>query len=155
MQFILLAPPERQLPLILEKVGKLIEKLPEVPYRAVVLNFNWHNTPEVNHMTEQMRQLFAGRTDGIFSRFTEPNARFGAYLSKDFGKFRMKLDVKPIQVEVDGRREDRIQFGFNFHHDLPTETVAHASLIELIGQWKSVRTEAVETIKAAGFREQP
>lgn len=153
MQFILLARPEQHATLIDEKVGKLIRKLPEVPYRAMGLNFNWQKTSEPNRAAEETRQLFAGRTDGIFSRFTEPDARFGAYLSKDFGPFRMKLDVKPVVVEVDEQKEDRIQFGFNFHHDLPPDCEAATALLDLLGRWNEVRTEAVETIKSAGFRE--
>lgn len=155
MQFIPLVPPDRHAALIEDKVGTVIRTLPEVPYRAIGLNFNWHKVLEANKVIDETRELFAGRTDGIFSRFTEPNARFGAYLSKDFGQFRMKLDVKPVNVEVDGRKEDRIQFGFNFHHDLPAEGNAPAALLGLIGQWNAVRTEAIEAIKAAGFQEQP
>ncbi|AWM40326.1 hypothetical protein GobsT_12020 [Gemmata obscuriglobus] len=154
MQFILLASPERHSVLIEEKVGTLIRKLPEVPYRAVGLNFNWHNALDANRLAEETRQLFAGRTDGIYSCFTEPNARFGAYLSKDFGPFRMKLDVKPILVEMEGVKGDRIQFAFNFHHDLPAERNAPDALFDLIGQWNAVRTETVKTIKTVGFREQ-
>lgn len=153
LHFIVLTPHDKQQAQIEDKLGKLIKKLPEIPYRAAGLNFNWHMIPEANRVAAETRQLFAGRSDGIFARFAEPDARFGAYLSKDFFSFRMKVDVKPVLVDVDGRMEDRVQFGFNFHQDLAANSDAPAAVLALLGQWDAVRTEATETIKSAGFRE--
>lgn len=152
LQFIPNVEVGRQKGLIEEKLGTLISKLPHVPYRAVGLNFNWHLTPDEGGITRVTREFFAGREDGIFAGFGDPNARFGAYLSKDFGPFRMKVDVKPISLELPGgEKEDRVQFGFNFHSDLPIGQDAAKEAVTRISQWDVVREEAVKTIKAAGY----
>lgn len=152
LQFIPNVAPDAQQMLVQAKLGAIINKLPHVPYRAVGLNFNWHMIPDDGDVPTVTRQLFAGRSDGVFERFSDPNARFGTYLSKDFGPFRMKVDIKPVNVEtMDGDKEDRIQFGFNFHAALPQDQDAAKAALDRLSHWNAVRDEATLTIQAAGF----
>ncbi|HEX4610531.1 MAG TPA: hypothetical protein VH092_20245 [Urbifossiella sp.] len=154
LQFLLNVPPEEQQQLIKDKLGTLVKSLPHVPYRAVGLNFHWHLTPDEGQVPAYTRELFCGKGGGIHARFTDPNARFGAYMSKDFGSFRLKLDMKPINVETEGQKEDRVQFGFNFHSDLPQGKEAAEAMIERFGHWNEVRKEAMETMRVAGFEDE-
>lgn len=154
VQFMLNVAPDEQQDLIAKKIGTLVKNLPHVPYWAVGLNFHWHLTPDKEQIPAITRELFCGKSEGIYARFNEPNAKFGAYLSKNFGSFRMKLDVKPILLEVESLKEERVHFGFNFHADLPRGAGAADAVIERLGHWNEVRDEAVETMRAAGYQEQ-
>jgi len=151
LQFVPTVEPASQQKLIEDKLGALVNKLPHIPYRAVGLNFNWHLIVDQEDVPAFTRKLFAGRDDGLYERFRDSNARFGAYFSKDFAAFRMKVDIKPTSVDVDGEQEDRIQFGFNFHSAFQQESDAVAEVLNRFGQWNSVREETMQTLKAAGF----
>ncbi|WP_088256547.1 hypothetical protein [Fimbriiglobus ruber] len=152
LQFIPNVLPERQQKLIEDKLGTLVGKLPHVPYRSVGLNFNWHLAVNDEEVPSVTRNLFAGKQDGIFERFSDPNARFGTYLSKDFGPFRMKVDIKPVSIELPGgEKVDRIQFGFNFHSDFLQDQEAAKEAARRFSEWDIVRNEAVQTLTAAGL----
>ncbi len=152
LQFIPTVEPSLQQKLIEDKLGVLIGKLPHIPYLAIGLNFNWHLVPEPGGMPAVTRDLFAVKESGFFERFHGPNARFGAYLSKDFGSFRMKVDIKPISVVLEnGGKEDRIQFGFTFHFDLPPGQESAKETMARLSEWDAVREETTLTLKAAGL----
>ena len=149
MQLIPNIEPSLQQRLITDKLGTIIERLPHVPYYAVGLNFNWILDPDGKNVPTLSRALFASRNDGIYSRFSEPNARFGAYLSKDFGLFRMKLDIKPHNVELpSGEPSERIVFSFNFHADIPKDTDSVEALRKMLSLWDAAREEVALTIEA-------
>lgn len=152
LQFVPVVPVERQEAIIRDKVGKLVRSLPHIPYRAVGLNFNWHLTPPDGTVSEVTRELFARCQDGIYTHFRDKNSRFGAYLSKDYGHFRLKLDVKPINLETEGQKEDRVQFTFNFHYDISACENAETDVCNRLDQWNDVREEALRTIRSAGYK---
>ncbi len=146
MQFVPVAPPEEQQKLLLEKVGTIIRELPHTPYRAVGLNFNWHLAPEDGDISRLTRELFCVADRPLYQRFGSSDARFGAYLSKDFAGFRLKLDIKPINTPLPGPPEHRLQFAFNFHCDLGEEP--SPLLLAQLGRWDEVRQEAQGVIEA-------
>ncbi|MEZ6142328.1 MAG: hypothetical protein R3B84_17350 [Zavarzinella sp.] len=156
LQLMLLKPeeysnPEQQSRMIEKILGVIICKLPEIPYVALGLNFNWHLQLKAEDIPAQSRMWFGKQSQGIFKRFDSSDAKFGAYLSKDIGRFRMKLSALPIIVS--SLREERFQFSFNFHHDIAEIEGKPDLLASLIADWSSVRIEAIETIKLAAFRE--
>jgi hypothetical protein len=145
MQFVPAVPADQQQQLIVNKVGAIIRTLPETPYRALGLNFNWHFTPDDGDMPRLTRSLFCIPPDPLYRRFTAQDARFGAYLSKDFAGFRLTLSILPIQFPPNAD-EHRLQFAFNFNFDL-AEGESAAQIVDRLGHWNEVRQESEEIIE--------
>lgn len=131
---------------IAQKVGSIVNALPHTPYVAIGLNFVWHLKEESEGMRELTRRLFFKPGRPPFSLFDVPDARFGAYLSKDFDKLRLKLDIKPIVVkEADKAEEDRLIFTFNFNKDLTPENAVSA-IGESLLLWDAAKIEAKKIV---------
>lgn len=153
LQFAVSVPHEQQQSLVTEKLGQLVQAVPHVPYSALGLNFYWHLIPEGEEVGQLTRRLFEVPQGGVFARFSDMNARFGAYMSRDFGEFRMKLDIKPVRAtrRDTGVEEDQLQFGFNFHADLMPGDSAVPAILKCLSRWDEVRAEVTETIQTAGY----
>jgi hypothetical protein len=150
LQFVPAVPVEQQQQLVTERLGAIVQLLPHTPYRALGLNFSWHLTPPGGDVGGFTRQLFSRDDQPLYQHFSEDNAHFGAYLSKDVAGFRLRLDIKPILVPVDGGQENRIQFGFNFHRD-DVEGGA-LQVIEGLRHWDEVRQETEHIIDSVEAR---
>lgn len=101
---------------------KIVELLPEVPYSAVGCNTDWvHQSDDIKTLS---RRLFFNSQSSLFNEFNTDDARFGAYMSRDFKDARLKLTVKPSIVELNPllggemKRNHVIHFNFNFHKDV-------------------------------------
>jgi hypothetical protein len=118
-------------------ISKCVECLPHIPYSASGINFNFH--VPINNSGEDSisRQLFFKTESPIYKEFDTLDAKFGAYLSKDFNGCRLKLDIKPntIQVFNNPLKSYVLNFGFNFHLDLPKDNCAE-DLIKFLDSWK-------------------
>ena len=143
LQFVPAVVPEQEQDLLLDKLGAIVRELPHTPYTALGLNFNWQLTPEDGDMGRLTRELFTTPDRPLYQRFGGDNARFGAYLSKDFSSFRLKLDVKPVTVEEE-KPHHRLMFSFNFHSDVD----GPEQIVERLGHWNEVRQEAREILEA-------
>ena len=130
-QFVPRVVEEEQQELIVDKVGTVIRTLPHTPYKAVGLNFSWHIACEEGDVRRLSRALFFRPSSPLYHEFDVEDANFGAYLSKDIMDFRLKLDVKPVTLGVDGNNEKRLQLLFNYHADIPED----AQAAEMIGGW--------------------
>jgi hypothetical protein len=151
LQFVPLGPPDDHQRLIVEKIGMIVRTLPETPYRAVGLNFNWHLTPADGNIARLTRDLFYCRDRPLDRRFAADDANYGGYLSKNFAGFRFKLDIKPILVPLVTGPENRLQFFFNFHCDLGEE--AAAEIQQRLLHWDEVRREAEQVIDSVEARQ--
>ncbi len=124
----------------LEKIRLIVKYLPETPYSAVGINFSWAFSPESTTVSQFTRKAFANPQNSFFEYFfSDPNSRYGTYVSKDFELFRMKVDVKPVKNVASA--EEAIVIGINFHYDVAgSEKVSEVlSAIEL---WSKVNEEA-------------
>lgn len=145
MQFVPAVVPEQEQDLLIDKVGTIVRELPHTPYSALGLNFNWHLSPSDGDIGRLTRELFTTPDRPLYRRFGGGDARFGAYLSKDFGNFRLKLDVKPVHGTIDGKTDYRLLFAFNFHSDIRDGA---EQIVERLGHWNEVRQEAKEILEA-------
>jgi len=104
---------------------RFVDRLSEVPYRAVGLNFVWFASEEGVSINELSKRLFYSDGINLFSDFEGNNAKFGVYASKDFRGSRLRLDIKPATTEDphDKSVRDVVQLAFNFHKDLTGEKV--------------------------------
>lgn len=113
-------------------LNPIIEKLQEVPYTAVGINFTWIIEDTEKKINQLSKEFFYIDESNIFNSFSSSDARFGSYMSKDFLNSRLKLDVKPINIkENNSIKKEFIQFAFNFHIDLSVENCAQELLISL------------------------
>jgi hypothetical protein len=152
LQFIPAVPPAEEQALIVDKIGAIVGFLPHTPFKALGLNFAWHLVPREGDFIAFTRTLFASENRPLYRNFDTEDAQFGAYLSKNFLGFRLKLDVKPILVLLADRTENRLQFVFNFHADLgerPAEEIGQHLL-----RWNEVKAEAERIIESVEAREQ-
>jgi len=101
-----------------EKLIPILSALNETPFAAVGVNFQWHIDDKDRTIATVSKDLF-DKGVGIYSEFSTSDARYGAYMSKDFLNSRLKLDIKPvIERQESGLSREFIVSAFNFHKDL-------------------------------------
>jgi hypothetical protein len=150
LQFTPKVTPDRQAALVSEKVGAIVETLPHTPYTAIGLNFFWHIEPEDGNVPALTRRLFFVAEKPICEFFNTDDSRFGAYFSKDVLGCRLKLDVKPIMRETAQGKTECLQFGFNFHLDIPQGNGGAIRVIrDHIARWGEARDQASEIVGSA------
>ena len=128
--------------LLVDKVGTIARSLPHTPYRAIGLNFTWHLIPKADDIHSILRGLFFKEDGPLHREFDIENARYGAYMSKDAWGGRLKLDVKPITVDSDEEKMEKIQFAFNFNMDVVGKEDPVACIEQVLQQWNNVHDES-------------
>lgn len=125
-------------------LGRIVEKLPETPYRAVGFNFEWRLSVEDGQIEAASRKLFFSPSDLVHQTFDFDDARFGTYASKDSLGFRLKLTVAPsYEPTVAGNVRDVIAMRFNYHLGFGEAAADSVSLIrQQLSRWNEARSEA-------------
>jgi hypothetical protein len=147
LQLVPTVPVDEEQQIIVEKLGRIIEILPHVPYKALGLNFSWLFRPSDGDTARVTREMFFVQGRPLFKIFSEPDARFGGYLSKDYADFRLKLNVIPTLFQ-EGGDEHCVRFSFNFHRDV--EEDAAAEILRCLARWNEMRTEVGRIIQEVG-----
>jgi hypothetical protein len=146
LQLTLKSPETNSIPL--SKVNKIVNLLPETPYVALGMNVSWelifNENVDVGVFT---RENFVVPNHRLSDHFSSEDARFGAYLSKDFDVFRLKLDIKPvISKDLTGNVE-KVHLTFNFHLDLSSyEDKAQIIKNNLI-KWDNIFSETENIVR--------
>jgi hypothetical protein len=120
-------------------VKNTVKLLPETPYQALGLNFDYFvSSPPQKNFNDYNRSLLGTGDYCLAKEFSSDDAKFGRYFSKDHGDARLKLNILPIQLPPD--KKDMLQFFFNFHHDLEGIDPKNRAvkLGELLGTWNSL-----------------
>ena len=134
---------------VMDKISILVQKLPHTPYTAIGANFLWLVAPhDLDDSVDYMRKLFVRPEIPLYKRFPSEDARFGAYMSKDFFNTRMKLDIKPYREENNGNVEEYLRFNFNYNLQL-THGEHIEQIIGFLGNWDKMKKEADETVSDA------
>jgi hypothetical protein len=149
LQFVPTVSADEEQTVILQKLGKIVEILPHVPYKALGLNFNWQFRPADGDTARVTREMFFVQDRPLFSIFSGEDARFGGYLSKDHGEFRLKLNVTPTTLPQEGGEEPFVRFAFNFHRDVEEDSAA-ADILRCLARWEELRTEVARIIQEVG-----
>lgn len=131
--------------LVHEKVGQIVRLLPHVPYMAVGLNFVWQSEPLAD-MGRAGRGLFASGAFP-FDQFGSSDSRFGTYASRDIGAVRLRLDVRPGH-DADAPQVERLQFTFNFQHELQDVADKATGIVETLVHWDEFRDLAGGIVNA-------
>jgi hypothetical protein len=148
LQFVPTVTPDEEAAVIREKLGKIVETLPHVPYKGLGLNFTWLLVPEDGNAARVTKDMFFVPDRPLFRVFAGGDAQFGGYLSKDFGGFRLKLEVNPITVVGEQGPTGGVQFAFNFHHDVPEDGGAE-EIMRCLPRWDELRAEAKRIVEVA------
>jgi hypothetical protein len=120
--------------LVSDKIGRIVRLLPETPYAAVGLNFNWQvDIDGADDFVAFSRALFF-RNNPLYNQFDQADARFGGYLSKEMFGARLKLDMKPVAVGPPSERVERLLFAFNVHKDVERDTSVE-EIEQMVGSW--------------------
>jgi hypothetical protein len=97
------------------------------------------------------RRLFLVLGRPLFRKFNATDAGFGAYLSRDLLGFRLKLDVKPVAGPSPAHPgEQRLQFLYNFHADLPDGGEAAARIEQHLRRWHEAAEVAWRSAHSMG-----
>lgn len=111
--------PETNGALIQNVMSKMVEK-EALNIANMGINFCWFvPCSDESQQRGLTKKLFFNEQNSLFKEFDVNSAAYGVYLSKDFDKTRMKLDVKPISYQdiIDRVMKWVINFDFNFHKD--------------------------------------
>lgn len=137
---------DAEIQLLSDKLGGIVRALPHTPYTAIGLNFVYHKQPA--DVSAASKRAFFQPGSQLFRVFDTPTSHFGGYMSKDWCNMRLKLDIKPIYIEEGGHKENRLQFGFNFHRDLQAEH-AVTQIQECLQLWPQAKAESDTMIESA------
>jgi hypothetical protein len=124
-----------------------VELLPHTPYRALGLNFDYFVEPAGQDFNTYNRRLLGTGDYQLVQEFSQPDAKFGRYFSKDHGEGRLRLDIKPVKGGPSNK--DLLQFSFNFHYEVVRidQSKRAQKLIELISAWDSLRKYAEQLLE--------
>jgi hypothetical protein len=125
-----------------------IQLLPQTPYQALGMNFNYFVTPPAGEdLPSYSRNLFGDGTGPLIRAFASKDAKFGRYFSQDYESGRLKLDIKPVIAGPE--HKDLLQFAFNFHYELSkvNEADRPATLVRLLGTWESMRQHSLQLVE--------
>ena len=124
-------------------LSKMISKLPETPYVALGMNVIWQlSFDDGNELGEFTRRNFVVPRHRLFSHFSDANARFGTYLSKNFDIFRLKLDIKPVTADGGTTKTEKLLLNFNFNLDVANCQDKAAAIRESLNKWPAIFGEA-------------
>jgi hypothetical protein len=141
------------LPLILSKVGKIVEELPQTPFAAVGFNYTYQAIPVDSDISKLTRKLFFNSDSALCNYFKEEDARFGGYFSKDVLNSRLRLNIQPVCTRTPdehGANVEKLQFAFNFNFDLSGQTGRVKLILDFLNKWndaKKITADILDLIK--------
>ena len=135
--------------LILSQVAlAIVNKLPHTPYVALGYNIRAVFTSKNNgDCASRTKELLLGANNPFSNLFSEQDARYGFYCSKDFLGVRLKLDLKPsFEVDQNGNKTEFLVFDFNCHQDLREENKV-AQINSFLATWTEVEKYCMEIMQ--------
>jgi len=151
---VLIIPPKMQVTFPMERANadgdlpqriltRTVELLPQTPFRALGLNFEYFVVPpSEQEFLPYNHSLFREGKNNLDGEFGSNNSLFGRYYSANRGIFRLKLDIKPGRAGE--ARKEVMHFSFNFDFDVsdiePNERVRKLGVA--IRQWGELGTYA-------------
>ena len=147
LQFIPKTDSESEQELVTSKLGNIIKLLPHTPFVAAGLNFSWHIRRDDISISALSWNLFFREGSPLYLAFNTEDAHFGAYMSKDVIGCRLKLDVKPVTINLPEAPIERLQFAFNFHLQLAEDNKVD-DILCLLSKWNEARERSSAMVKS-------
>jgi hypothetical protein len=119
-QQLVVAPQGEQLAADVTKrvVTGILAGFPDVELVAMGINLVWWLNPAPDTLPSATRRLFAPTRGPFADEFRADDAAFGVYFSQDVGGgIRLKMDIKPTRIEVEGSEQEVLLANFNFHSE--------------------------------------
>ena len=150
LQFVPKLPHGAEVNVVQEILGKFVKAVPHTPFSGLGLNFVWIASED--DIVALTRRLFFRSGEPLYQAFDSADARFGAYMSRDFRGGRMKLDIKPVTLKLleTGQSVDRLQFAFNFHFDILPGSAGAELICEHLTNWIAAGSAAKDIIEIIG-----
>lgn len=117
----------------------ILLKLQAIPYHALGINFIWKAEIFNESIEEISKRLFVNERNEQFTFFQDGKPLFGSYMSKDYEKFRLNLDIRPVIA----KNEQFFQYAFNFHTQFD-ETRRFNELMERLKKLKDCFIESTK-----------
>lgn len=133
---------------IQETLLPIINRLQEIPYKALGINLNWLIKDSHKDMQTLSKELFSVQQSNLYQYFDSEDTRYGAYISKTFKNSRLRLDIKPVNMSNDSTQEivsEYILCNFNFHINLKPDNSVQ-DLTDTINQWDTFKNESEKII---------
>lgn len=131
---------------ITKRLLPIVQTISTMHLKAMGLNFTWRISAQEN-IPIFSKRIFCNQASNLSSAFDDDNARFGTYMSKDFKGTRLKLDIKPVIINENGRANEFILAAFNFHRDISVSTNELDSIISILNNWDIYGCESKEITK--------
>lgn len=135
-----------------DKISEIISSIIQlgnlVTITAMGINFNWLVTDESKSFNKLSRDLFYRDNIEILSNyFNTDDSMFGLYASKTFKDSRLKLDIKPsdLQNKITQIKISGIMFGFNFHFEIKNRTTTD-EVLSYINEYVAYKEESEKLI---------
>lgn len=130
-------------------VTRTVELLPQTPFKALGLNFDYFVINPTNqdfHIFN--RNLLGDGTYHLLGEFATPDSNYGRYFSKNHGAARLKLEIKPVTAGPD--KKQMLQFSFNFHFEISQLNSSNRAnkLVLFINEWASLKAYAEQLVKS-------
>ena len=137
-------------------IALLFAKHSNLNLQAVGVNFSWNLTPTEN-LGKVTKDYFFNEGNKMYTDFfNTPDTMYGAYMSKDFMKGRLKLEIKPqlvnrlnVKTQETSELSQLINFAFNFHYQVPTKG-ENSMLMEFINDYNNFFIESEKIMKLYG-----
>jgi len=130
-------------------VSKTVELLPQTPYQAVGLNFDYSVSPPPDRdFNDYDRTLLGDGSYKLLDEFAAKDAKFGRYFSMNFHSARLKLTIIPMK-KTKPDSKDFLRFSFNFHFDLTMNNSPDlvSKLINHFDSWPSLREYSLKLVE--------
>ena len=130
---------------------KFLSLFVEVNLNASGFNFRYFVEPKLDNSEIDVfiKKNFFNPNNKIQSQFfNDDNSTYGFYSSKDFKDTRLKLDVKPVNLNTPNLNLKSVQFEFNFHKDYDLKDNSFEKLNELLNSYKVYKNECKNIINS-------
>jgi len=111
---------------------------------AAGINFTWNIIPRKS-LEEDSKMYFLNEKNKMFSNFfNTPDSIYGSYVSKDILNGRLKLDIKPQNINQGTNVKSFVRllnFAFNFHFDIDSKD-NHVGLLKTIDNYNQLLSES-------------
>lgn len=123
--------------IVCNMLTKIAQYQANIPYKALGLNYCWKLEPKES-ISIFSRNIFCKKDIELYKAFNEEDARFGTYISQNYKKSRMNLDIKPV-FWAD---KECMICNFNFHHEVSNTN----DIIEYQQFWKEYLDKTKEIV---------
>ena len=143
LQFTLAAATEDPGTLVQERLGAILQALPETPYKAIGFNFVWRL--EVAEVEPFTRRQFLKEETRFAGAVQTDTVAFGTRALRNACEALMTVDVEPVPKH--SQRNWFLKIDINFHYQVSGQDAA-AFCRSVLPKWDDAQREALKVAQA-------